>query len=94
MTEPPDASAAQAAPGARTDSAGVPAAPPPSGATGPRAAAPWSATARATAAGVIGQLWGLTVIVDAWMEGNTGTSWWGAGFLCLFVPRRPRAACS
>lgn len=32
---------------------------------------------------VIGQLWGLTVIVDAWMEGNTGTAWWGAGFLCL-----------
>ncbi|WP_326766088.1 hypothetical protein OG978_17255 [Streptomyces sp. NBC_01591] len=33
---------------------------------------------------VIGQLWGLTVIIDAWMEGNTGgTAWWGAGFLCL-----------
>ncbi|MFE3903437.1 hypothetical protein ACFXPY_24795 [Streptomyces sp. NPDC059153] len=32
---------------------------------------------------VIGQLWGLTVIVDEWMEGNTGTAWWGAGFLCL-----------
>ncbi|SCF93638.1 hypothetical protein GA0115254_125950 [Streptomyces sp. Ncost-T10-10d] len=32
---------------------------------------------------VIGQLWGLTVIVDAWLAGNTGTAWWGAGFLCL-----------
>lgn len=32
---------------------------------------------------VIGQLWGLTVIVDAWMEGNTGTAWWGVSFLCL-----------
>ncbi|OKJ70490.1 hypothetical protein [Streptomyces sp. CB02460] len=32
---------------------------------------------------VIGQLWGLTVIVDEWMEGNSGTAWWGAGFLCL-----------
>ncbi|WP_327245891.1 DUF6755 family protein [Streptomyces sp. NBC_01320] len=32
---------------------------------------------------VIGQLWGLTVVVDEWMEGNTATAWWGAGFLCL-----------
>ncbi|MGW2179100.1 hypothetical protein ACWCXX_13600 [Streptomyces sp. NPDC001732] len=32
---------------------------------------------------VVGQLWGLTVTIDAWMEGNTGTAWWGAGFLCL-----------
>ncbi|XMN08450.1 hypothetical protein ACK8N7_21635 [Streptomyces griseobrunneus] len=32
---------------------------------------------------VIGQLWGLTVLIDEWMEGNTGTAWWGAGFLCL-----------
>ncbi|MEU1122787.1 hypothetical protein ABZ371_04165 [Streptomyces sp. NPDC005899] len=32
---------------------------------------------------VVGQLWGLTVVVDEWMEGNTGTAWWGAGFLCL-----------
>ncbi|MEU5413873.1 hypothetical protein AB0G91_17180 [Streptomyces clavifer] len=32
---------------------------------------------------VVGQLWGLTVLIDAWMEGNTGTAWWGAGFLCL-----------
>ncbi|MFH8615103.1 hypothetical protein ACH4E8_08500 [Streptomyces sp. NPDC017979] len=32
---------------------------------------------------VVGQLWGLTVIVNAWMQGNTGTAWWGAGFLCL-----------
>ncbi|MFF9566811.1 hypothetical protein [Streptomyces sp. NPDC014685] len=32
---------------------------------------------------VVGQLWGLTVTIDAWMEGTTGTAWWGAGFLCL-----------
>ncbi|MGW8990923.1 hypothetical protein ACWGRF_13480 [Streptomyces zhihengii] len=32
---------------------------------------------------VIGQLWGLTIIVNEWMQGDTGTSWWGAGFLCL-----------
>ncbi|MFB7447298.1 hypothetical protein ACFTWS_22200 [Streptomyces sp. NPDC057027] len=32
---------------------------------------------------VIGQLWGLTVVVDEWMSGNTGTAWWGAGFLVL-----------
>ncbi|MFD5367174.1 hypothetical protein [Streptomyces sp. NPDC127103] len=32
---------------------------------------------------VIGQLWGLTIVVDEWMSGNTGTAWWGAGFLCL-----------
>ncbi|MFE4862444.1 hypothetical protein [Streptomyces sp. NPDC056670] len=32
---------------------------------------------------VIGQLWGLTVVVNEWMRGNTGTAWWGAGFLCL-----------
>ncbi|WP_405390268.1 MULTISPECIES: hypothetical protein [unclassified Streptomyces] len=32
---------------------------------------------------VVGQLWGLTVLIDEWMEGNTGTAWWGAGFLCL-----------
>ncbi|MET9916865.1 hypothetical protein ABZZ04_07230 [Streptomyces sp. NPDC006435] len=32
---------------------------------------------------VVGQLWGLTVTIDAWMEGDTGTAWWGAGFLCL-----------
>ncbi|MFB7554510.1 hypothetical protein [Streptomyces brevispora] len=32
---------------------------------------------------VIGQLWGLTVIIDEWMKGNSGTAWWGAGFLCL-----------
>lgn len=32
---------------------------------------------------VVGQLWGLTVVIDAWMEGHTGTAWWGAGFLCL-----------
>ncbi|MFJ2899615.1 hypothetical protein ACIO87_32695 [Streptomyces sp. NPDC087218] len=32
---------------------------------------------------VVGQLWGLTVTIDAWMEGNTGTAWWGAGFLAL-----------
>ncbi|MFF8611511.1 hypothetical protein [Streptomyces sp. NPDC015350] len=32
---------------------------------------------------VVGQLWGLTVTIDAWMEGDTGTAWWGAGFLAL-----------
>ncbi|MGW2862269.1 hypothetical protein [Streptomyces sp. NPDC001205] len=32
---------------------------------------------------VIGQLWGLTVVVNEWMRGNTGTAWWGAGFLVL-----------
>ncbi|WP_435975230.1 hypothetical protein [Streptomyces sp. Qhu_M48] len=32
---------------------------------------------------VIGQLWGLTILVDEWMAGNTGTAWWGAGFLVL-----------
>ncbi|MGW6457430.1 hypothetical protein ACWF94_16160 [Streptomyces sp. NPDC055078] len=32
---------------------------------------------------VTGQLWGLTVVVDEWMRGDTGTAWWGAGFLCL-----------
>ncbi|MFJ2057998.1 hypothetical protein ACIOMM_18880 [Streptomyces sp. NPDC087908] len=32
---------------------------------------------------VIGQLWGLTTVVDEWMAGDTGTAWWGAGFLCL-----------
>lgn len=26
---------------------------------------------------VIGQLWGLTVTVNEWMKGNTGTAWWG-----------------
>ncbi|MGW8768527.1 hypothetical protein ACWGN5_39305 [Streptomyces sp. NPDC055815] len=32
---------------------------------------------------VIGQLWGLTIVVDEWMTGDTGTAWWGAGFLVL-----------
>ncbi|MFD7260549.1 hypothetical protein [Streptomyces sp. NPDC059874] len=32
---------------------------------------------------VIGQLWALTVTVNEWMKGNTGTAWWGAGFLIL-----------
>jgi hypothetical protein len=32
---------------------------------------------------VIGQLWGLTIVVDEWMAGDTGTAWWGAGFLVL-----------
>ncbi|GAA3939393.1 hypothetical protein GCM10022244_54580 [Streptomyces gulbargensis] len=32
---------------------------------------------------VAGQLWGLTVVVDEWMAGDTGTAWWGAGFLVL-----------
>jgi hypothetical protein len=30
-----------------------------------------------------GQLWGLTVVVNAWMEGQVGTAWWGAAFLVL-----------
>lgn len=32
---------------------------------------------------VIGQLWGLTIVVDEWMAGDTSTAWWGAGFLVL-----------
>ncbi|MFJ2787471.1 MULTISPECIES: hypothetical protein [unclassified Streptomyces] len=32
---------------------------------------------------VVGQLWGLTIVVDEWMTGDTGTAWWGAGFLVL-----------
>lgn len=32
---------------------------------------------------VVGQLWGLTVVVNEWMRGETTTAWWGAGFLCL-----------
>ncbi|MFF0740944.1 hypothetical protein ACFYVL_11130 [Streptomyces sp. NPDC004111] len=32
---------------------------------------------------VIGQLWALTITVNEWMKGDTGTAWWGAGFLCL-----------
>ncbi|KQX58114.1 hypothetical protein ASE09_23460 [Streptomyces sp. Root66D1] len=32
---------------------------------------------------VIGQLWGLTIVVDESMTGDTGTAWWGAGFLVL-----------
>ncbi|WP_371653212.1 MULTISPECIES: hypothetical protein [unclassified Streptomyces] len=32
---------------------------------------------------VVGQLWGLSVIVDEWMKGHTGTAWWGTGFLGL-----------
>ncbi|MEW1550795.1 hypothetical protein [Streptomyces tsukubensis] len=32
---------------------------------------------------VTGQLWGLTVVVDAWMAGRTATAWWGVAFLCL-----------
>ncbi|MFI8005542.1 hypothetical protein [Streptomyces sp. NPDC086010] len=32
---------------------------------------------------VVGQLWALTEVVNVWMEGDTGTAWWGAGFLCL-----------
>ncbi|MCX5586339.1 hypothetical protein [Streptomyces erythrochromogenes] len=32
---------------------------------------------------VVGQLWALTVTVNEWMEGNTATAWWGAGFLVL-----------
>ncbi|WP_432086589.1 hypothetical protein [Streptomyces sp. bgisy095] len=32
---------------------------------------------------VVGQLWGLTIVVDEWMSGDTGTAWWGAGFLVL-----------
>ncbi|MFJ9646696.1 hypothetical protein [Streptomyces sp. NPDC101206] len=33
---------------------------------------------------VTGQLWGLTVTVDARMRGNTATAGWGAGFLALW----------
>ncbi|MEU9122894.1 hypothetical protein AB0C96_24030 [Streptomyces sp. NPDC048506] len=32
---------------------------------------------------VIGQLWALTLAVDAWMRGDTGTAWWCAGLLVL-----------
>ncbi|WP_405447788.1 hypothetical protein [Streptomyces erythrochromogenes] len=32
---------------------------------------------------MVGQLWALTVTVSEWMEGNTGTAWWGAAFLVL-----------
>ncbi|MEU1076578.1 MULTISPECIES: hypothetical protein [unclassified Streptomyces] len=32
---------------------------------------------------VVGQLWGLTVIVDEWMKGDSATAWWGTGFLGL-----------
>ncbi|GGZ49451.1 hypothetical protein [Streptomyces subrutilus] len=32
---------------------------------------------------VVGQLWALTVTVNVWMQGDTGTAWWGAGFLVL-----------
>ncbi|MFD9790380.1 hypothetical protein ACFWXK_05450 [Streptomyces sp. NPDC059070] len=32
---------------------------------------------------VVGQLWGLSVVVDEWMKGHTGTAWWGTGFLGL-----------
>ncbi|RPK82101.1 hypothetical protein EES46_27600 [Streptomyces sp. ADI98-10] len=31
----------------------------------------------------MGRLWGLTVLLDEWMEGNTGTAWSGAGLLFL-----------
>jgi hypothetical protein len=30
-----------------------------------------------------GQLWALTVVVNAWMAGRVGTAWWGAAFLVL-----------
>ncbi|ORT58582.1 hypothetical protein [Streptomyces sp. CB03238] len=32
---------------------------------------------------VVGQLWGLTVVVNEWMRGDTTTAWWGAAFLIL-----------
>ncbi|MER7462920.1 DUF6755 family protein [Streptomyces sp. NPDC097981] len=32
---------------------------------------------------VVGQLWALTVTVNEWMQGDTGTAWWGAGFLIM-----------
>lgn len=32
---------------------------------------------------VIGQLWALSIAVDAWMRGDTDTAWWCAGFLIL-----------
>ncbi|MGW5943390.1 hypothetical protein ACWIG3_18550 [Streptomyces celluloflavus] len=32
---------------------------------------------------VIGQLWALSIAVDAWMRGDTDSAWWCAGFLVL-----------
>lgn len=32
---------------------------------------------------VLGQLWGLTVALDAWLEGETGSVWWLLGFQAL-----------
>ncbi|MET9290424.1 hypothetical protein [Streptomyces sp. NPDC003077] len=32
---------------------------------------------------VIGQLWALTVEVNAWMQGHTDTAWWCTAFLVL-----------
>ncbi|UKY50767.1 hypothetical protein [Streptomyces inhibens] len=32
---------------------------------------------------VIGQLWALSIAVNAWMRGDTDTAWWCAGFLLL-----------
>ncbi|NWF28030.1 hypothetical protein HW130_17450 [Streptomyces sp. PKU-EA00015] len=42
-----------------------------------------SARLAPTSTVVVGQLWGLSVVVDEWMKGETGTAWWGAGFLGL-----------
>ncbi|MEW2581826.1 hypothetical protein [Streptomyces virginiae] len=49
--------------------------------TGPCSVGP-GAVSSAAGRGV-GQLWALTVTVNAWMEGNTATARWGAGFLIL-----------
>ena len=32
---------------------------------------------------VVGQLWGLTVALNAWLEGETGQVWWILGFQAL-----------
>ncbi len=32
---------------------------------------------------VLGQLWGLTVALDAWLRGETGQVWWLLGFQAL-----------
>lgn len=40
---------------------------------------------------VVGQLWGLTIVVDEWMSGDTGTAWWGrASWSC---PSSSSSAC-
>ena len=32
---------------------------------------------------VLGQLWGLTVALDAWLRGETGQVWWLLAFQAL-----------